>query len=61
MKADTTQQRALLELAQLDAELTRLAHRAKNLPEQQRCDELEAQQRTVADRVSVLGLALRGP
>ena len=58
MKADATQQRALLELAQLDAELTRLAHRAKNLPEQQRCDELEAQQRVVADRVSVLGLAL---
>ena len=58
MKADATQQRALLELAQLDAELTRIAHRAANLPEQQRCDELEAQQRVVADRVSVLGLAL---
>jgi len=58
MKADATQQRALLELAQLDAELTRIAHRAANLPEQQRCDELEAQQRVVADRVAVLSLAL---
>ena len=58
MKADATQQRALLELAQIDAELIRIAHRAKNLPEQQRCDELETQQRAAADRVAVLGLAL---
>ena len=54
MKADPTQQRALLEMAEIDAELTRLAHRAANLPEQQRCDELEAQHRAASDRVAVL-------
>lgn len=58
MKADPTQQRALLEMAEIDAELTRLAHRAANLPEQQRCDELEAQHRAASDRVAVLGIAL---
>lgn len=58
MKADTTQQRALLEMAEIDAELTRIAHRAAHLPEQQRCDELEAQHRAAADRVAVLGIAL---
>lgn len=58
MKADPTQQRALLEMAEIDAELTRLAHRAANLPEQQRCDEFETQHRAAADRVAVLGIAL---
>ena len=55
MKADATQQRALLELAQLDAELTRIVtSRRQPAWEQQRCDEPEAQQRVVADRVAVL-------
>ncbi len=58
MKADVTQQRALLEMAEIDAELTRIAHRAANLPEQQRCDELDAQHRAAADRAAVLGIAL---
>lgn len=58
MKADATQQRVLLELAELDAELTRIAHRAANLPEQGRCDELDAAHRASADRVAVLAIAL---
>lgn len=58
MKADVAQQRSLLELAELDAELGRLAHRASHLPEQQRHDELEARQRSAADRISVIAITL---
>lgn len=58
MKAEVSQQRLLLDLADLDAELGRLAHRAAHLPEQQRYDQLLADQRTADDRVGVLSLAL---
>lgn len=58
MKAELAQQRSLLDLSELDAELTRLAHRATHLPEQQRYQELETRQRAVADRLAVLGIGL---
>ena len=58
MKAELAQQRSLLGLVELDAELTRLAHRATHLPEQQRYQELEAQEREVADRIAVVAIAL---
>lgn len=58
MKADTAQQRSLLELAEIDAELGRLAHRAGHLPEQQSYDRVLADQRAAADRAAVLGIAL---
>ena len=49
MKADVWQQHSLLELVELDAELNRIAHRAANLSEQQRCEQLEAGHRTAVD------------
>jgi len=58
MKADATQLRSLLELAELDAELTRIAHRAANLAEQQRYEQLQTEHRAVADRLAVLGIAI---
>ena len=58
MKADAAQQRSLLELAEIDAELSRLTHRANHLPEQQRYDQALADQRAAADRAAVLGIAL---
>ncbi len=58
MKAEVAQQRSLLTLTELDAELTRLAHRATHLPEQQRCAELEARQREVADRLGAVRIAV---
>lgn len=58
MKADPAQQRLLLDLAEVDAELSRLAHRAAHLPEQQRYDQVGADQRSAADRAAVLTLAL---
>ena len=58
MKADVTQQELLLQLADLDAELSRLAHRGAHLPEQQHYDQVSAARQEAAERVSVLGLAL---
>ena len=58
MKADAWQQRSLLELVQIDADLSRLAHRATHLPEQQSYDQVQADQRAAADRSAVLGIAL---
>ena len=58
MKADAAQQQSLLGLVELDAELTRLAHRSTHLPEQKRHDEVEAEGRQAADRLAVVVLAL---
>lgn len=58
MKADVAQQRSLLELSEVDGELNRLTHRAAHLPEQQRYDEVQAEQRAAVDRLSAVVLAL---
>lgn len=58
MKAELAQQRSLLELAELDAELARLTHRAANLPEQQTYDAVEEQHREAGDRLAVLAIAI---
>ena len=58
MKAEAAQQRSLLELAEIDAELSRLAHRAGHLPEQQAYDRVQADQRAAADRAAILGITL---
>ena len=42
MKAEVIQQRSLLELAEVDAELGRLDHRASHLAEQQRLEQVQA-------------------
>ncbi|BBZ33110.1 zinc ribbon domain-containing protein [Mycolicibacterium confluentis] len=57
MKADLWQQRSLLEISALDAELSRIAHRAKNLAEQQRVDELTTEHQAAVDRLAVLRIA----
>jgi predicted nucleic acid-binding Zn-ribbon protein len=58
MKAEPAQQRLLLELTELDAELSRLAHRAKTLAEQKTLDDLQARQRAAQDRLAVLQIAV---
>jgi predicted nucleic acid-binding Zn-ribbon protein len=58
MKAEVAQQISLLELTEIDAELSRLAHRAAHLPEQQRFEGLQADERSAADRVAVLSIAV---
>ncbi len=54
MKADLWQQRSLLEISALDAELSVVAHRAANLAEQRRVDELAAEHQAATDRLAVL-------
>jgi predicted nucleic acid-binding Zn-ribbon protein len=58
MKAAAVQQLSLLELASVDAELARLAHRAGKLPEQQALDDRLAEHRDSGDRYAVLGIAI---
>ncbi|RAU92892.1 zinc ribbon domain-containing protein [Mycolicibacter senuensis] len=58
MKAEVAQQRSLLELAELDAELARIAHRAGHLPEQQEHERIQADHTAAADRLAALELAL---
>ncbi len=58
MKAEVIQQRSLLELADLDAEVRRLEHRSTHLPEQQRFEQTQAEHRDANDRLAALRLAL---
>ena len=58
MKAEVIQQRSLLELADLDAELSRIEHRSSHLPEQQRFEQAQADHRDANDRLASLRLAL---
>ncbi|ORW15913.1 hypothetical protein AWC18_19320 [Mycolicibacter nonchromogenicus] len=58
MKAAVEQQRSLLELLELDAELARMAHRAGHLPEQQDRERIQAEHTAAADRLAALELAL---
>lgn len=58
MKAAVSQQRSLLELTEVDAELGRLAHRAKHLAEQTRLAEVQAEHSAANDRLAALGIAL---
>lgn len=58
MKAEVVQQRSLLELAELDAELSRIEHRAKNLTEQQQLEAAQATHREANDRLAAVQIAL---
>lgn len=58
MKAEVIQQRSLLELADLDAELSRIEHQSSHLPEQQAFEQTQAEHRDVNDRLAALRLAL---
>ncbi len=58
MKAEVVQQRSLLELADLDAELSRIEHRSSHLPEQQRFEQTQADHRDANDRLAAVRLAI---
>ena len=58
MKAEVIQQRSLLELADLDAELSQIEHKSSHLPEQQRFEKAQADHREANDRLASLRLAL---
>ncbi len=58
MKADVAQQHSLLKLAELDTELARLAHRARNLAEQQECERIQVDRTAAGDRCAALDIAV---
>jgi len=58
MKAEVAQQRSLLALSELDAELSRLEHRSSHLPERAAYEGLRAEQAASSDRLSALRITL---
>jgi predicted nucleic acid-binding Zn-ribbon protein len=58
MKAEVVQQRSLLELTEVDAEMARVEHRAKRLAEQERLDRVRTDHRDANDRLAALGIAV---
>ena len=58
MKADVTQQRSLLELAELDAEMSRIAHRASHLSQRQDLERVQNDHRAANDRLAALRIAM---
>src|SRR6201996_4968066 len=58
MKAVVAQQRSLLEVAELDAELSKIAHRAGHLPERQDIERMHTDQVAANDRLGALQIAL---
>ncbi|EUA27019.1 hypothetical protein I548_5126 [Mycobacterium intracellulare] len=58
MKAEVAQQRSLLELSKLDAELSRLTHRAAHLPEQEACRRMQEEYDAAGDRIGAVRIAL---
>lgn len=58
MKAEVAQQRSLLELSKLDAELSRLTHRAAHLPEQETCRRMQEEYDAAGDRQGAVRIAL---
>ncbi len=58
MKAEVVQQRSLLQLAELDAELSRIEHRAKHLSEQQEVEGAQSAHREATDRLAAVQIAL---
>jgi uncharacterized protein len=58
MKAEVGQQRSLLELSKLDAELSRIAHRATHLPQREVFDRTQAEHAAASDRLGALRIAM---
>ncbi|MEE6138950.1 zinc ribbon domain-containing protein [Mycobacterium sp. 050128] len=58
MKAEVAQQRSLLELSELDAELSRIAHRATRLPQREAIERMRREHDAANDRLSATRIAL---
>jgi len=58
MKAEVTQQRSLLELSDLDAELSRIAHRATHLPQREPVEQMQTEYTAANDRLAAIRIAV---
>src|SRR5246127_1681088 len=58
MKAEVAQQISLLELSKLDAELSRIAHRASHLPQREAYARMESEHNAASDRLAAVRIAV---
>ncbi len=58
MKAEVGQQRSLFELSQLDAELSRIAHRATHLPQREAYERIRLEHNAASDRMATVRIAV---
>jgi predicted nucleic acid-binding Zn-ribbon protein len=58
MKAEVAQQRSLLELVKLDAELSRIAHRATHLPQREAYERMQLEHTAASDRLAAVRIAV---
>jgi predicted nucleic acid-binding Zn-ribbon protein len=58
MKAAVAQQRSLLELSELDAELSRIAYRSNHLAERREYERVQAEHSAANDRLATVRIAL---
>ena len=58
MKAEVAQQRSLLELSELDAELARIAHRASHLPQQGDYERIRSEHAAASDQLATTRIAV---
>jgi uncharacterized protein len=58
MKAAVAQQLSLLELSKLDAELSRIAHRASHLPQQEAYARMQSEHHAASDRLATVRIAV---
>jgi predicted nucleic acid-binding Zn-ribbon protein len=58
LKAEVAQQLSLLELSKLDAELSRIAHRATHLPQQEAYERIQEAYSAAGDRLATVRIAL---
>jgi predicted nucleic acid-binding Zn-ribbon protein len=58
MKAEAAQQRSLIQLTEIDADLSRLEHRAKHLAEQDRLEPSPPKHRDANDGLAAVNIAL---
>jgi uncharacterized protein len=57
MKAEVEQQRSILELSKLDAELSRIAHRATHLPQREDYERMQLEHNAASDRLAAVRIA----
>jgi predicted nucleic acid-binding Zn-ribbon protein len=58
MKAEVAQQLSLLELSKLDAELSRIAHRASHLPQREDYARMQSEHTAASDRLAAVRIAV---
>jgi predicted nucleic acid-binding Zn-ribbon protein len=58
MKAEVAQQLSLLELSELDAELSRIAHRASHLPQREAHARMQSEHTAASDRLAGVRIAV---